>query len=133
MKSYDVQSIEIKVPFEDAVNYISDASRLPEWTRAFRNVQEGRARMVTPEGTVDVDLKVDVSPACGSIDWTMTFPDGTPARAFSRVVPLSRHSVVYAFVLTVPPAQLERLEGELDRQSATLREELERLKRILEK
>jgi hypothetical protein len=133
MKSYDVQSIEIRVPFEDAVTYISDASRLPEWTRAFQDVREGRARMVTPEGAVDVDLKVDVSPECGAIDWTMTFPDGTRERAFSRVVPLSEHSVVYAFVLTVPPAHLERLEGGLDRQSATLREELERLKRILEK
>jgi hypothetical protein len=125
MKSYDVQSVEIRIPFEDAVTYIADASRLPEWTRAFQDVREGRARMVTPEGAVDVDLKVDVSPEWGSIDWTMTFPDGTRARA--------KHSVVYAFVLTVPPAHLERLEGALDRQSATLGEELERLKRILEK
>jgi hypothetical protein len=114
MKSHDVRSIEIEVSFEDAVKYISDASKLPEWTRAFQAVRDGRATMVTPAGTVEVDLRVDFSAACGLIDWTMTFPDRTSTKAFSRVVPISSHSVAYVFVLTVPPLQLERLEGALE-------------------
>ena len=132
MKTYDVQSIQIDVPFDRAVRYISDAARLPEWAAAFETVSGGRARMATPAGSVDIDLAVHASP-CGSIDWTMVFPGQSTAKAFSRVVPLGPQSVVYTFVLTAPPVPLERIEGALDRQSQTLREELQRLKQILEK
>ena len=132
MKNYEVQSIEIQASLEDAVRYISDASKLPEWTSAFHSVRDRRATMVTPSGAIDVDLDVDLSPTCGSIDWTMTFPDKTVARAFSRVVPVSTHRIVYVFVLTTPPSQLEELEGALDRQSEILHKELARLKQVLE-
>jgi hypothetical protein len=132
MKTYDVQSIQIDVPFDRAVRYISDLAKLPEWAAAFQTAGDGRARMATAAGSVDIDLAVDVSP-CGSIDWTMIFPGQSTARAFSRVVPLGPRSVAYTFVLTSPPVPLEQLEGALDRQSQTLREELIRLKRILEK
>ncbi|HYL79069.1 MAG TPA: hypothetical protein VEU96_33065 [Bryobacteraceae bacterium] len=133
MKTFDVQSVQIETPFQEAVGYISDAAKLPEWASAFQSVDGCRARMATPAGSVDVDLRVDVCTEDGSIDWTMTFPDKSTARAFSRVVPLSPRSVVYTFVLTPPPVPLEQLEGALDRQSATLRQELDRLRQILEK
>ena len=132
MKTYDVQSIQIDVPFDRAVRYISDLAKLPEWAAAFQTAGGGRARMATPAGAVDIELAVDVSP-CGSIDWTMVFPGPATARAFSRVVTLGPQSVAYTFVLTAPPVPLEQIEGALDRQSQTLREELIRLKQIMEK
>lgn len=88
--------------------------------------------MATPAGTIESDLSVHVSAADGAIDWTMVFPDNTTAKAFSRVVPLNTHSVAYMFVLTAPPVPLEPNRS-LIQQAKTLREELGRLKGILEK
>ncbi len=132
MKTFDVRGIQIDVPFAAAVGYIADAANLPAWAQAFRTTGHGRAALATPAGAVDVDLAVEVSTLHGSIDWIMTFPDGSVARAFSRVVPLDARSVVYTFVLTAPPVPLEQLEGTLAQQAQTLHEELERLKEILE-
>ena len=131
MKTYDVQSIEIAVPFEVAVNYISDLGKLPEWAAAFKQVSNGKAKMATPSGAVDVDLTVNTS-AGGSIDWTMVFPDQSVGKAYSRVVALGPRSVSFVFVLTAPPVPLEQIEGALEQQTRTLREELKRLKGILE-
>lgn len=133
MKTFDVQGIELKVPRDVAVTYIADPAQLPRWTNAFASVTPGRALMRTPEGEVAVDLEVRSSPGDGTIDWRMTFPDGSVANAYSRVVALGPGSCVYTFVLTPPPVPLERLEGALAAQSRTLREELVRLKEILER
>jgi hypothetical protein len=88
--------------------------------------------MRTPNGEVMVDLKVEASPEHGTVDWRMTFPDGSVATAFSRVVEIDRDHCVFSFVLTPPPVPLEQLEGALESQSRTLAEELRELKRILE-
>ena len=63
----------------------------------------------------------------------MTFPDGSVATAFSRVVEIDATSCVYSFVLTPPPVPLEQLEGALEAQSRTLAEELARLKQVVER
>jgi hypothetical protein len=84
MRTFDVQSIELDVPFADAFRYLADPTTLPEWTHAFRAVDDRRATMVTPGGTVQVGLRVDASEAHGTIDWTLTFPNGAIARARSR-------------------------------------------------
>lgn len=68
----------------------------------------------------------------GTIDWTMIFPDGSAARAYSRVIAVGDR-ILYSFVLTAPPVPLEQLEGALEQQSRTLSEELARLRRILER
>ncbi|HKQ97645.1 MAG TPA: SRPBCC family protein [Candidatus Polarisedimenticolia bacterium] len=142
MKTFDVQGIGLEVPAETAFAFISDPARLPEWTSAFARVgggdvaggrvAGGRAVMRTPRGEVEVGLEVEAAPRHGTIDWRMTFPDGSLATAFSRVVALDPRRCVYVFVLTPPPVPLEMIEGALDAQSRTLHEELAQLKRILE-
>ena len=86
MQDFDVQTVEIEAPFDVAFRYIADPGTLPEWTHAFRSVSDGRAILVTPEGAVDIGLEVRASREAGTVDWTMTFPDGSVAQAFSRLV-----------------------------------------------
>ena len=132
MKSYDVQSIDLQVPRERAFAFIADPRQLPLWTSAFAAVADGRAQMRTPRGEVEVGLDVRSSAEHGTVDWRMTFPDGTLATAFSRVVEVDRERCIFSFVLMPPPVPLEELEGALDAQSRTLAEELINLKRRVE-
>lgn len=132
MKSFDVQGIALNVSKNKAIAFIADPAQLPTWTNAFASVTPGRALMRTPSGEVMIDLVVDSSPEYGTVDWRMTFPDRTVARAFSRVVETDRNRCIYSFVLTPPPVPLEQLEGALEAQSRTLAEELKKLKEIVE-
>jgi len=77
--------------------------------------------MRTAEREVEIDLGVQASAEHGTIDWRMTFPDGSVATAFSRLVQVDRDRCVFSFVLTPPPVPLEQLEGALEAQSRTLR------------
>ena len=132
MRDFDVQTVEIGAPFGAAFAYIADPGKLPEWARAFGSVADGRASLATPRGAVEVGLEVRTSREAGTVDWVMTFPDGSVGRAFSRLVGLGRRSI-YSFVLLAPPLPLEQIEGALAEQSRSLREELATLARILEK
>lgn len=132
MKWFDVQGIDLQAGCASVFAYVADPATLPAWTSAFASVADGRALMRTPQGEVEIELAVLASEAHGTIDWKMTFPDGSVATAFSRVLALDRDRSVYTFVLTPPPVPLEQLEGALDAQSRTLAEELRRLKTILE-
>ncbi len=131
MKEFDVQSIEIHAPFEKAFAYIAEASNLTEWASAFERIYDGRALLRTPQGSVEVTLFVNSSREQGTIDWIIIFPDESVARAYSRVIPLGQERSIFSFVLTAPPVPLEQLEGALEQQSQTLREELSRLSTIL--
>lgn len=122
-KDFDVQTVALGAPFEAALRYIADPQRLPEWTSAFRWARDGRALLATPRGEVEVGLAVDVERQAGTVDWTMTFPDGSVGRAFSRLVDRGS-SRLYSFVLLAPPVALEEVEGALAEQSRTLRGEL---------
>ncbi len=126
-----MQSIEIAAPFAKTFAYIADPRNLPQWTGAFKRVCEGRAVMQTPAGSVEVGLAVDAARDCGTIDWSMTFPDGAVAKAYSRLIDKSG-KCIYSFVLMAPPVPLEQLEGALAQQSFTLREELATLREVLE-
>lgn len=130
MKTFDVQSVELAAPFAKAFRYIADPANLPRWTHAFREVDADRAMMETPAGAVGVGLRVDASEPHGTVDWTITFPDGAVARAASRVIPHGDRSI-YTFVLEAPPVPLERLEGALAEQSGILTTELAALVRLL--
>jgi Polyketide cyclase / dehydrase and lipid transport len=130
MRDFDVQTVEIEAPFDVAFRYIADPGTLPEWSHAFRSVTGGRATLATPRGTVDIGLEVRTSREAGTVDWTMTFPDGSVGRAFSRLVDLGGRTL-YSFVLLAPPVPLERVEGALVEQSRTLRQELATLQRKL--
>jgi len=131
MRDFDVQTIEIAGPFGAAFEYIADARNLPEWTHAFRSVSERRAVLATPKGSVEVDLEVRASQEHGTVDWFMMFPDGSVARAFSRLVRLGEDRTVYSFLLLAPPVPLESVEGALAEQVQVLREELATLQRKL--
>jgi len=89
--------------------------------------------MRTSNGEVEIDLVVQSLEEQGTIDWLMTFPDGSIATAFSRVVELDANSCVFTFVLTPPPVPLEQLEGALAAQSRTLAGELQNLKGTVER
>ena len=128
MDSHAVESIELEIPAHEVHAYVADPSNLPEWTLAFRDVGKGTARMVTPRGEVEVRLGVDASGEAGTIDWTMSFPDGAAAKAFSRVVPLDSARSIFTFILPAPPVPLEELEGTLAEQRNALREELRKLR-----
>ena len=131
MSMFDVQSIEIAAPFSKTFHYIADPANLPEWTHAFQQVADGRATMKTATGAVEVGLRVDASETHGTIDWTITFPDGSVGRATSRLIPRGGRSI-YTFVLEAPPVPLERLEGALAEQSRILTTELASLARRLD-
>jgi hypothetical protein len=133
MKRFDVQGIDLQTSQAQAFSYISDPTNLPQWTSAFASVANERAVMRTPGREVEIGLVVQSSEEQGTIDWLMTFPDGSVATAFSRVMKLDSKNCVFAFILTPPPVPLEQLEGALEGQSRTLAEELQSLKRILER
>lgn len=132
MRYHDLQGVEIEAPFARVFGYIGEPANLPEWTNAFASVSPGRAVMRTPAGETEVGLQVRAEPALGTVDWEMTFPDGSSAHAYSRVVALGPERCAYSFVLPPPPAPLEKLEGVLAEQSAVLAKELGALKRRLE-
>lgn len=133
MKTFDVQAVQLDADFAKAFAYISDPRRLPEWTSAFRSVSDGRAVMETPAGSAEIGLEVRASRDAGTIDWIMQFPDQTVETAYSRLVQAGDRKCIFSFVLMAPKVAMERLEGALDQQSAILREELDKLKRILSK
>lgn len=132
MKEFDVQSIEIHAPFEEAFAYIAEANNLTESTSAFERIYDARALMRTPQASVEVTLIVNSSHEQGTIDWIIIFPDESVARAYSRVIPLGQEKSIFSFVLKAPPVPLEQLEGALEQQSQTLREELSALRAILD-
>ena len=131
MNQFKVQSIEITADYVDAFNYISNPKNLPEWTNAFDSVTGDNAVMKTPSGVTEITLKVSSSRSQGTIDWLMRFPDGSEAKAYSRLIKLNERRNAYVFILTAPPVPLEELEGTLAEQSKILKEELEHLQAIL--
>jgi hypothetical protein len=130
-KRFHVEAVEISVPLEIAFAYISGLQNLPSWTHAFKQVGSGKGLMQTPAGSIEVGIEVKASQQFGTIDWFMTMPDGTVAAAFSRVTPLGKQRTAYSFVLLAPPVPLEQLEGSLNQQVVTLRQELAKLTDIL--
>ena len=132
MLSHAVESIEIAIPARELCSFLAERQNLPKWTNAFMRVGDKSATMKTEGGSVRVGLEVVAAAESGSVDWIMTFPDGARATAFSRVVPTASDRSIYVFVLTPPPVPLERIEGTLGQQRITLREELFRLRAILE-
>lgn len=132
MRDFDVQTVDLAASFDVAFRYVADPRTLPEWTHAFRSVSDGRATLATPKGAVDIGLEVRSSREAGTVDWIMTFPDGSVGRAFSRLVDQGGRSL-YSFILLAPPVPLEQVEGALAEQSRTLRDELATLQQKLAK
>lgn len=132
MERFDVQGLTLNVSAANAFEYIADAKNLPQWTNAFANVHGSHALLSTPQGEVQISLEVKASAKEGTVDWYMTFPDGSLGKAYSRIVPESENACIYTFTLMAPPVPLEELEGALNAQKEILAAELTNLKSILE-
>ncbi len=132
MKTHDVQSISIAKPRSEVFAYIANPANLPEWTNAFKSADTEHAELVTPNGSVPIQLETRASAEHGTIDWIMTFPDGSIGAAYSRVTEDAGDSAIYSFVLMAPPVPLEALEGALEEQKKTLATELVSLRKRLE-
>ena len=132
MRLFDVQGIEIHAPRARLFEFLRHAGNLPQWAHAFVSAADGRARLETPAGAVDVGLVVSAHADTGCVDWRLTFPDGTIGVAQSRVTETTRGTCIYSFVLHAPPVALEQVEGVLETQSTTLRSELSTLKSLME-
>lgn len=133
MQMFDVQGIEICAPRRRVFEFVRDPRNLPRWARAFTSVNGAQARLETPQGAVDVRLDVQADESCGTVDWRMEFSDGSVGIAQSRVTDTARSTCIYSFVLHAPPVPLERVEGALDAQRATLCAELSMLKDLMER
>lgn len=130
---FEVKNIALAVGFDTVFDYLSDMTKLPEWTNAFAEVaKDGTALMRTPEGEINVQLEDNVDRKNGVVDTKMTFPDGSVGTAYSRLISLNEDSCVYSFLLTPPPVALEELEGALATQAEILGQELQTLKAKLE-
>jgi len=133
MRTFDVQGIEITAPRRRVFEFLRDPVNLPRWAKAFVSAGNGRARLETPAGAVDVVLGVTAAPDTGVVDWRLTFPDGGVGIAQSRVTETTRGTCIYSFVLHVPPVALAHIEGALDAQRLVLQSELATLKALMER
>jgi hypothetical protein len=132
MKTFDVQSVGIEAPRNRVFEFVAEPGNLPRRANAFKSADEHSARLQTPQGTAAIALTTDARRDAGTIDWTMTFPDGSVGTAYARVTPDRENRSVFSFVLMAPPLPLEAVEGALEAQRKILAEELVRLKTILE-
>lgn len=132
MQTFDVQSVGIEKSARAVFRYVADPANLPQWTNAFRRADSTSAELVTPGGAVAIKLETIADDVAGTVDWRMSFPDGTVGMAYSRITPDGDGRAVYSFVLMAPPAPLEALEGALRAQIDILAKELQALKRRLE-
>ena len=133
MRMFDVQGIEIVATQAKVFEFLKEPGNLPQWAHAFVSAEEGRARLETPAGAVDVGLDVSADAEAGTVDWRLAFPDGTIGVAQSRVTETSRGTSIYSFVLHAPPVALEQVEGALEAQRAILQSELATLKSLMER
>lgn len=131
MKTYDVQTIEIKKSYSKVFDFIMVPENLPKWALGFKMVDGNSAVLETPNGAIDIGLEVKSDKNIGNIDWHMRMPDGSKGQAFSRVIDNGR-TTIFSFVLMAPPVPLELIEGTLEQQMKQLKEELTILKDILD-
>ena len=132
MRMFDVQGVEIVASRQKVFEFVRVPGNLTRWAHAFVSAGNGRARLETPAGAIDIALEVDADVEAGTVDWRLTFPDGGVGLAQSRVTETTRDTCIYSFVLHAPPVALEQVEGALDAQSALLRSELATLKSLME-
>jgi hypothetical protein len=133
MRMFDVQAVEIDASRGTVFEFLKDPANLPKWAHAFTSAHDGRAKLKTARGTVDVGLEVSADGECGTVDWRLAFPDGTVGLAQSRVTDTARGTCIYSFILHAPPVALELVEGALEAQRAILSSELATLKALMER
>lgn len=122
----------IMAPQSKVFEFLKQPANLPHWAHSFVSAGDGRVRLETPTGAVDVALSVSADAETGVVDWRLAFPDGSIGIAQSRVTETTRGTCIYTFVLHAPPVSLEQVEGALEAQRAILRSELATLKSLME-
>ena len=132
MRMFDVQGIEITAPRRKVFEFLREPANLPRWAHAFASAGNGRARLETPAGAMEVGLEITADVDTGVVDWRLAFPDGSIGLAQSRVTETTRATCIYSFVLHAPPVALEQVEGVLDAQRAQLQSELATLKSLMD-
>jgi len=132
MRMFDVQAIEIVAPRHKVFEFLAHPGNLPLWAHTFVSAGGGRARLSTPDGTVDVGLDVSANTEMGVVDWRLVFPDSSVGIAQSRITETTRGTCIYSFVLHAPPVALEHVEGTLEKQRVLLQSELATLKSLME-
>ena len=132
MRMFDVQGIEITAPRRKVFEFLREPVNLPRWAHAFVSAGNGRARLETPAGAMEVGLEITADVDTGVVDWRLAFPDGSIGLAQSRVTETTRATCIYSFVLHAPPVALEQVEGVLDAQRAQLQSELATLKSLMD-
>ncbi len=133
MRMFDVQGIEIMAQSRTVFEFLKEPANLPQWAHAFASAGDGRARLETPAGAVDIGMDVSADAATGTVDWRLVFPDGGVGIAQSRVTETTRGTCIYSFVLHAPPVALEQVEGALEAQRVLLQSELATLKSLMER
>jgi hypothetical protein len=108
MRVFDVQGIEIAAPRRKVFEFLKEPRNLPLWARAFDTSGNGRARLSTPGGVVDVGLDVAADAETGVVGWRIVFPDSSVGVAQSRIAETTRGTCIYSFVLHAPPVAFER-------------------------
>jgi len=131
MHTFDVQGIEIRAPRWAVFDFVRDPHNLRSGRMRFNKptINERISRL-RPGPSLSTCVRSRTKDA-GTIDWSL----GLPTCDRRRAVPGDRDcrgTCIYSFVLHAPPVPLEQLEGALDAQRMTLREELTELKRLLE-
>ena len=132
MRMFDVQGVEIHASRARIFDFLRDPGNLPRWAHAFVAAENGRGRLQTPVGAIDVGLDVAADRETGVVDWRLEFPDGSIGVAQSRITDTTRGTCIYSFVLHAPPVALEQVEGALDAQRVALTSELATLKALME-
>lgn len=133
MQPFDVQAIAIEAPLETVFDYVADPATLSEWTHALQSTGLGHARMTTPNGAIDIGLRVEADRKTGVIDWVLEFPGAQVVRAEARAVRNGAQGTIFLFVLHSPPVPQEQVEGTLAQQKLILQQELRTLKQRLER
>src|SRR2546422_10159324 len=85
MRMFDVQGVEIDATRAKVFEFLREPGNLPQWALAFVSAEEGRARLETPTGAVDVGLDVSADTETGTGDWRLAFPVGSVRAGHARV------------------------------------------------
>ena len=68
MRRFDIQGIEIRAPRDRVFEFLRDPGNLPHWAKAFVSAADGRARLETAAGTIDVGLHTSADAGAGTVD-----------------------------------------------------------------
>src|SRR5436853_7786073 len=85
MRMFDVQGVEIRTSCDKVFEFLRNPKNLPQWAQAFVSAEDGRARLETPAGAVDIGLSVTADCETGTVDWRLEFPDGSVGLAQSQL------------------------------------------------